>query len=576
MRSDSSMNTNTIDLTIDGAVATVTIDRSEQRNGITGEMMTELYEVLADLARRTDVRVVVVTGAGDRFFCPGADLDASGSDRDDAPPPDPRLLHVAVLLHEMPQVTLAAINGACAGAGLGWAAACDLRIASHDAVFNVAFLDVGVAGDMGLPWSLSRLLGSGRARDLFFLRNKFDALTALEWGLVSEIHPAHEFRDRVAATVERLASAAPRALLTMKANFVASERMAFADFVDLETERHLQLVSGTEFRTGVARFLTERSGNSGVVGFDASPVDTEPYDEFALAAENAEEMGVSWPDDQLTPRRLDLVLASGQRISLIRWGEAPPELVFLHGGGQNAHTWDSVIVAARRPAIAIDLPGHGRSDRRNDRNYGPWENALAVAEVIERLAPDARAVIGMSLGGATTIRLAATRPDLVKRAVVVDVTPQVNDPGRVMTPEQRGSVALISGPPTYDSFEQILDATMAASPNRTAAGVRRGVRHNTFRRDDGRWQWRYDLFGRDDDQRSWVDFTPMWDDVAAITVPTMLVLGAESVYVLPEDVEEFTRRLPACQVVSVHGAGHAVQSDQPAALVELLEQFVPT
>ena len=116
---------------------------------------------------------------------------------------------------------------------------------------------------------------------------------------------------------------------------------------------------------------------------------------------------------------------------------------------------------------------------------------------------------------------------------------------------------------------------MAASPNRTEAGVRRGVRHNTVRLADGRWAWRYDLFGRAEGERTWVDFTSLWNDVAEISAPTMLVLGGDSVYVLPEDVAEFRRRLPSVRVESVPGAGHAVQSDQPDALVALLHDFVP-
>ena len=311
------------------------------------------------------------------------------------------------------------------------------------------------------------------------------------------------------------------------------------------------------------------------MNFSPAPDDTEPYDEFALVAENAAEMGVAWPRS-LDPRREQLALASGQSLSAIRWGSGSPELVFLHGGGQNAHTWDSVIVALGRDAIAFDLPGHGHSDRRADRNYGPWENALAVAELMEQHAPEALSVIGMSLGGGTTIRLTAQRPDLVRHAVIVDVTPAVSAPGRVMTPEQRGSVALISGPPTYDSFQQIFDATMALSPKRTTAGVRRGVRHNSLRLPDGRWSWRYDLFGRADEEGpQWTDFASLWDDVAEIGVPTMLVVGGDSVYVLPEDVDEFRRRLPSLRVENVPGAGHAVQSDQPAALVSLIESFVP-
>lgn len=239
-------------------VATITINRPEHRNGVTGTMVAELYAVVSDLAQRpADARIVVLTGAGDRFFCPGADLDASRLDPDGPTPdmPDLQLMHIARVLHEMPQVTLAAINGSCAGAGLGWAAGCDLRIASASATFATAFLDVGVAGDMGLPWSLSRIVGAARARELFFLTRKFDAQHAFEIGLVSGVHPTESFRGEVERAVDRLRGVAPRALRTLKANFVAADRMGFADFVDIESERHVALVTGPEFSAGVERFL---------------------------------------------------------------------------------------------------------------------------------------------------------------------------------------------------------------------------------------------------------------------------------------------------------------------------------
>jgi pimeloyl-ACP methyl ester carboxylesterase len=319
-------------------------------------------------------------------------------------------------------------------------------------------------------------------------------------------------------------------------------------------------------------------------------VDTAPYDEFSMLPENADEIGLAWPTGLGVVRR-DFEVAPDQFVSMLVWGDRDPELVFLHGGGQNAHTWDTLVLALGRPALAIDLPGHGRSDRRADHNYGPWLNADAVATVMEALATDARAVVGMSLGGATTTRLAAVRPDLTRRAVVVDVTPQVNDPGRVLTPEQQGSVALIGGPPTYESFEEVVSATVALSPKRTEAAVRRGVRHNTMRREDGRWAWRYDLFGgREGGEGAreaageeagtpaarsghWADFTPLWDDVSAITVPTMLVQGGDSPFVRPEDRAEFERRLPSVRWEVVPGAGHAVQSDQPLALAALIRDF---
>jgi pimeloyl-ACP methyl ester carboxylesterase len=159
----------------------------------------------------------------------------------------------------------------------------------------------------------------------------------------------------------------------------------------------------------------------------------------------------------------------------------------------------------------------------------------------------------------------------------VDVTPQINDPTRALTTMELGSVALIAGPPLYDTFEEMAQAAIALSPFRAASGVRRGVRHNAMRLEDGRWTWRYDLFGpRPEGDSSWVDFTPLWEDVGAIAVPVLFVRGGESKYVRDEDIEEMRLRLPSIDVVDVPGAGHAVQSDQPLALVDLIMRFIAT
>ena len=303
-------------------------------------------------------------------------------------------------------------------------------------------------------------------------------------------------------------------------------------------------------------------------------LDADEYDEFALLHENASEWDLPFDEPPVVARGT-FTLADGQGLSYIRWGEAEPELVFIHGGAQNAHTWDTVLLALGRPAIAVDLPGHGHSDRRPDKDYGPWRNAEAVAELVAAAAPDARAVIGMSLGGATTIRLAATRPDLCRRAVIIDVTPQVGDATRGMTTAEQGSVALVSGPPVWDSFDEMAQAAIALSPFRAASGVRRGARHNARRLPDGRWTWRYDLFGPwPEGEREWVDFSPLWDDISAIKAPVLFVKGGESMYVREEDIAELRRRLPSVQVEVVAGAGHAVQSDQPLELVRLINDFV--
>jgi pimeloyl-ACP methyl ester carboxylesterase len=306
-------------------------------------------------------------------------------------------------------------------------------------------------------------------------------------------------------------------------------------------------------------------------------LDDENYDEFGLLHENAAELGLPWRGRPVVGRR-EVEIAPHQSLSTIVWGEQEPEIVFLHGGGQNAHTWDYVALAMGRPAIAIDLPGHGRSYRRPDRNYGPWKNAEAIEVVLADMAPTVQAVVGMSLGGATTTRLAAGRPDLCRRAVIIDVTPQINDPTRELATNERGTVALVGGPPTYNSFQEMTDAAVALSPLREASGVRRGVRHNAIRLPNGTWRWRYDLFGPRsggaEDGENWVDFTPLWDDVSRITVPAMFVRGGQSKFVRDEDVAEMSRRLPALRVEVVDGAGHAVQSDDPLELARLINDFV--
>ncbi|EUA05591.1 alpha/beta hydrolase family protein [Mycobacterium kansasii 824] len=126
--------------------------------------------------------------------------------------------------------------------------------------------------------------------------------------------------------------------------------------------------------------------------------------EFDLLAENAEQAGATGPLPAVERVEAD---TAGGRISALRWGGSAPRVVFLHGGGQNAHTWDTVIVGLGEPALAVDLPGHGHSGWREDGDYSPQHNADALAPVLRGLAPAAEFVVGMSLGGLTAIRLGA-------------------------------------------------------------------------------------------------------------------------------------------------------------------------
>lgn len=282
-------------------------------------------------------------------------------------------------------------------------------------------------------------------------------------------------------------------------------------------------------------------------------------DEFALLGENAEQIGATGP---LPP----VVRVDSRPISALKWGAEPPEVVFLHGGGQNAHTWDTVILGLGLPALAIDLPGHGRSAWREDGDYGPRLAAEFLRPVLHEWAPKPRLIVGMSLGGLTALRIAATEPALVPELVLVDVTPSAPERHEDMTRAQMGTVALVQGDRTFASFADMLDVTVAAAPHRDRNSLRRGVFHNSKQLDDGTWTWRYDSFRKGD------GFERLWDDVGSITMPTTLVRGANSHFVNDEDAEQFATGAPGFQrTIVVPDAGHSVQGDQPRALVDILK-----
>ena len=268
-----------------------------------------------------------------------------------------------------------------------------------------------------------------------------------------------------------------------------------------------------------------RAGRAIVLGMN------DPGDEFAALPEVAAELGL--PAAPL-PRvcRTTVEVGEGQDISALVWGDGPAELALLHGGGQNAHTWDLVAMLLGRPLVALDLPGHGHSSWRADRDYSPRRSADAVAAALDALAPHACGVVGMSLGGLTTLALAATRPDLLRRVVLVDVTPGAIAAWGSMTDVQRGTVALLAGPHAYPTRKEMIERAVAASPRRPASAVRRGVVHNTVRQPDGTWAWRYDA--RDPARHHQ---EPLWDAVPSLTMPTLLVRGGESHFTTDADVQ---------------------------------------
>lgn len=302
--------------------------------------------------------------------------------------------------------------------------------------------------------------------------------------------------------------------------------------------------------------------------YRATMPDMIEYDEFAYFHENAHEWGLTY-DGPPVVRRVGHQLADGRTISALVWGDAPGEVVLIHGGAQNAHTWDTVALALGRPLLAPDLPGHGHSDSPAPGvGTAPAANAADLAPVIDEWAPDAAVVVGMSLGGLTSIALAAARPGLVRRLVLVDITPGV-------TGEKAKAIHdFVRGPATFPSFDELLARTVEFNPTRSESSLRRGILHNAKQLEDGSWVWRHrrdDYTAMGDDVPERPDITHLWDDLERFAGPVTLVRGMRQQSVVgDEDVDELLRRRPDATVVEVD-AGHSVQGDQPIELATIIE-----
>jgi pimeloyl-ACP methyl ester carboxylesterase len=308
------------------------------------------------------------------------------------------------------------------------------------------------------------------------------------------------------------------------------------------------------------------------------------YDEFGLFHENAAEYGLPF-DHPPTVRRAWADVAGGRRLSALVWQDRDPELVLLHGGSQNAHTWDTVALALDRPLVAIDLPGHGHSDGPGERPEGQLDirgNAADVAAAIRQLAPAAKAVVGMSLGGLTTIALTAEAPELVRKIVLVDVLPGVK------AQRSRHITDFVNGPASFASLDELLGRAARFNPARSRSSLRRGILHNAEQQPDGTWVWRWARHRAPAasagpalaaeapaSPAAGTRYGQLWEELSSITVPLLLTRGMRPDSVLDDDDErELLRRLPSAQVIHVEEAGHSLQGDTPLELAAIIENFV--
>ena len=251
----------------DSGVGVITMNRPEARNAMTGAMTTGIATALADFEVASDVRAVVMTGAGGAF-CAGGDVKgfasgggaAAGSASWDVGVHEQRLSHkqTSGVLYNMPKPTLAAIPGAAAGAGLSLALACDMRIAVDTAVMTTAFAKVGLAGDYGGTWFLTQLVGPAKAKELYFLPERMDMATAERLGIINHSVAADDFEATWRDTAARLAAGPTIAYRYMKENINRSVTGDLDTTLELESTHHRHTATTEDHKEASKAFVEKR------------------------------------------------------------------------------------------------------------------------------------------------------------------------------------------------------------------------------------------------------------------------------------------------------------------------------
>src|SRR5262245_14180060 len=295
-------------------------------------------------------------------------------------------------------------------------------------------------------------------------------------------------------------------------------------------------------------------------------------DEFRAHLElSAATAGIALPDLTL-PDEHQLLLGR-MRFSYLDWGTSGlPPMVFLHGGGLNAHTWDLVCASLRheRHCVALDQRSHGESEWSPEMDYSTASHVGDLEAFVDRLGFERFVLVGMSLGGVNALAWAGRHPGRLAGLVLIDVGPEVRADG------VRKIAAFTSEAAPLDSVEQFVDRALAFNPRRNRELLRRSLLHNLRRMPDGRFMWKYDQRhrGKVDPGAYARRRELLWSAVERVECPTLVVRGAQSDVFHDEDAQQLASRLAKGRWVKVEGAGHTVQGDNPAGLLVALRAFL--
>jgi len=256
---------------------------------------------------------------------------------------------------------------------------------------------------------------------------------------------------------------------------------------------------------------------------------------------------------------------TGGHVSAVVWGSGPPEVIFLHEAGRSARAWDEVALGLGRPSVAIDLPGHGRSDWRRNGRYEPRALASAIAEAIRSFAPRASLVVGSGLGGRTALALATTpRPALLPRLALIDTLPGT----------AAGDRAADAGTERFRSRSEAVALLAARHPEWREAALQREADHELRQDPDGSWTWRHHIGNLPGTEGTHFDDVTLWEELAGLANPAFVIHGAHSGRLTSADLRDLERRAPRVQLVTIPGVAEDIVASRPAMLASVLGRLV--